>query len=95
MQLKKLQEAGCACSVLVSDLEAYLDHEKCPWGALEVIALFAAAESISMAALIKGRSRYYAALLREFMNVIGLKEVEIHHSADYEFKEWALRWPGW
>jgi hypothetical protein len=36
-QLKQLQRKyGFACSVLVSDLGAFLDRAKCPWAQLKV-----------------------------------------------------------
>lgn len=35
LELQRLQSLGCSCSVLVSDLDAFLDNEKCPWNAFE------------------------------------------------------------
>uniref|UniRef100_A0A0N5BZR3 Tyrosine--tRNA ligase n=1 Tax=Strongyloides papillosus TaxID=174720 RepID=A0A0N5BZR3_STREA len=34
-RLKKLASLGFDCSILISDLDAFLDNEKCPWKALE------------------------------------------------------------
>ncbi|KAH7724955.1 tyrosyl-tRNA synthetase [Aphelenchoides avenae] len=35
LELQRLQSLGCECSVLVSELAAFLDNEKCPWNAFE------------------------------------------------------------
>uniref|UniRef100_A0A915EEM8 Tyrosine--tRNA ligase n=1 Tax=Ditylenchus dipsaci TaxID=166011 RepID=A0A915EEM8_9BILA len=34
-QLKRLQLTGCQCTIVISDLGAFLDNEKCSWAALE------------------------------------------------------------
>lgn len=36
-ELKRLQNLGHECQILISDLGAYLDNEKCPWTAFQVI----------------------------------------------------------
>ena len=34
-QLKKLQNLGYSCQILLSDLGAFLDNEKCPWNVIQ------------------------------------------------------------
>lgn len=35
-ELKKLQTLGYECQILISDLGAFLDNQKCPWAAIQV-----------------------------------------------------------
>ncbi|KAI1724742.1 tRNA synthetases class I (W and y) domain-containing protein [Ditylenchus destructor] len=69
LQLKRLQQLGCECSVIVSDLGAFLDNSKCSWQALEA------------------RFNYYSAVLKSFMDVLGLQNVSICNSREKEFKK--------
>lgn len=70
LRLKQLQQKfSCKCSILISDLGAFLDNAKCSWPNL------------------KASTTNYAKTLEGVMKVIGLENVSILHSYDYEFCE--------
>lgn len=84
-ELKKLKASGYECQILISDLGAFLDNQKCPWAAIQV-------KDYSLKNFFQGRKIYYEVLLKEIMKTIDLKDVPIYHSSENEYKEQVLKY---
>uniref|UniRef100_A0A914LFS1 Tyrosine--tRNA ligase n=1 Tax=Meloidogyne incognita TaxID=6306 RepID=A0A914LFS1_MELIC len=68
IQLKIFCDKGFQCTILISDLDAFLDKLKCPWQDL------------------KKRTENHLKILKQLINLLGMEDVSICLSSDYEFE---------
>uniref|UniRef100_A0A914LGM2 tyrosine--tRNA ligase n=1 Tax=Meloidogyne incognita TaxID=6306 RepID=A0A914LGM2_MELIC len=68
IQLKIFCDKRFQCTILISDLDAFLDKLKCPWQDL------------------KKRTENHLKILKQLLNLLGMENVSICLSSDYEFE---------